>query len=492
MVGSRQPREGDKPQAVGADALKDQASEESDAVVVPKKSAKTRVTPVESMEGRAAANGKLAQRNAHQTQGWEGARTHLERVGERARKDKGAKFDNLLSYIKVPLLWEAYVRLRKDAASGVDGETWSSYGEQLAARLLDLQDRVQRGNYHPQPVRRVQIPKGDGGRRLLGIPALEDKVVQQAVRMLLEPIYESEFLGFSYGYRPGRSPHQALDALSVALGKKVNWVLDADIQAFFDTIDHGWMQKFTEHRIGDKRLVKLLMKWLHAGVMEEGQWHEMQEGTPQGGVISPLLANIYLHYALDLWVQQWRKQTARGEVYIVRYADDVVMGFQYEEDARAMQAALAERLAKFAQRDSARDGRTRPETFDFLGFTHICAKGKEGRYRMLRRTSRKKRKSKLAVLRQQMRRRKHDPAVEQHRWLSSVLRGHYMYYGVPGNYRALASFRQQVRQSWHRTLQRRSQRGGWNAERRARFDARFSLPTPRITHPEPYRRFVSP
>ena len=508
MVGGRQPREGDKPQAVGAHAPKAQASEESDAGMVPKKSAKTRVTPVESMEGRAAANGKLVQRNAHQTQGWDSARTHLERVGERARKDKGAKLNNLLSFIKVPLLEEAYQRLQKGAASGVDGETWSSYGEQLGARLLDLQDRVQRGSYHPQPVRRVYIPKGDS-RRPLGIPALEDKIVQQAARMLLEPIYESEFLSFSYGFRPGRSPHKALDALYVALGKKVNWVLDADIQAFFDTIDHGWMQKFIEHRIGDKRLVQLILKWLHTGVMEDGKLHEVQEGTPQGGVISPLFANIYLHYVLDLWVQQWRKRSARGEVYIVRYADDFVMGFQDEQDARAMQAALAERLTefalklhpdktrvlrfgRFALRDSARDGRTRPETFEFLGFTHICAKGKEGRFRTLRRTSRKKRKSKLAALRQQMRRRKHDPAPEQHRWLNSVLRGHYAYYGVPGNYRALAAFRHQVRQSWHRTLQHRSQRARWNTERRARFDGLFPLAAPRIMHPEPYRRFAPP
>ncbi len=326
-----------------------QSSEESDALVVPtcKKSAKTRVTPVESMEGRGAAHGKPVPRNASPAQDGQDALTFLERVGQRAKDKKEERFNNLLSHIKVPLLKEAYQRLRKDAASGVDGVTWSEYGENLDARLLDLQDRVHRGSYHPQPVRRVHIPKGDGRTRPLGIPSLEDKIVQQAARMLLEPIYEREFMGFSYGFRPGRSPHQALDALAVAIGRKVDWVLDADIRAFFDTIDHAWMQKFIEHKISDSRMVRLLMKWLHAGVMEDGELHEVNEGTPQGGIISPLLANIYLHYVLDLWVSSWRKKHAHGEVYVVRYADDFVMGFQREQDARAMHSALAERLATF-------------------------------------------------------------------------------------------------------------------------------------------------
>jgi group II intron reverse transcriptase/maturase len=272
-----------------------------------------------------------------------------ERIGQRAKERRQEKLTNLLSHIKVPLLKEAYQRLRRDAAAGVDGETWQTYGEELDVRLRDLEGRVHRGSYHPQPVRRVYIPKADGKRRPLGIPALEDKIVQQAARMLMEPIYEqSEFLGFSYGFRPGRSQHGALDALAVAIDrKKVNWVLDADIRAYFDTIDHAWLRKMIEHRIGDQRLVRLLLKWLNAGVMEEGKLHVEEEGTPQGGIISPLLANIYLHYVLDLWAQQWRKTRARGEMYVVRYADDLVMGFQYEEDARAMHAAIAARLAKF-------------------------------------------------------------------------------------------------------------------------------------------------
>jgi RNA-directed DNA polymerase len=508
MVGGRQAREGDEPQAVETQVSKPQAFEESDAPIVPEKSANSRVTPEESAEGRGAAEGKLAQRNAFRTQTREDALTHLERVGQRAREKKGEKFTNLLSHIKVPLLKEAYASLRKDAASGVDGETWSSYGVDLDARLLDLEGRVHRGSYHPLPARRVHIPKGDGRTRPLGIPSVEDKIVQQAVRMLLEPIYEEEFLGFSYGFRPGRSQHDALDALDVALQRKVNWVLDADIRSFFDTIDHERMKQFVEHRIGDKRLVRLLMKWLHAGVMESGELHEEQQGTPQGGVISPLLANIYLHYVFDLWVQQWRKRNARGQMYVVRYADDFVMGFQYEQEARAMHKALAERLAQFhlelhpektrvfgfgryAHERCAKEGRTRPETFDFLGFTHISGRGSDGRFRLIRRTSRRKRKAKLGELRKEVRRRKHDPVIEQYRWLRAVLRGHAQYYGVPGNSSAMASFRHQVRNEWHRQLQRRSQRAKWTKEKRQRFDECFPLPALCISHPRPQDRFYA-
>jgi group II intron reverse transcriptase/maturase len=488
-----------------------QSFEESDALMVPtcKKSAKTRVTPVESMEGKGAADGKLAPRNALSAQDEAGALTVLERVGQRAKERKGERFNNLLSHIKVPLLKEAYMRLRRQAAPGVDGVTWREYGENLEARLRDLQDRVHRGSYHPQPVRRVHIPKGDGRMRPLGIPTLEDKVVQQAARMLLEPIYEQEFLGFSYGFRPGRSQHRALDALAVAIGRKVSWVLDADIRAFYDTIEHGWMQKFFEHKIADKRMVRLLMKWLHAGVMEDGELHAVQEGAPQGGGISPLMSNVYLHYVLDLWVQRWRKRHARGEVYVVRYADDAVLGFQYEQDALAMRSAVAERLAKFglelhpdktrvlrfgryARKDCARDGRMRPETFDFLGFTHIAGLSRDGRFQLQRRTSRKKRAAKLSALRVEMRRRMHESPAVQHRWLCSVIRGHANYYGVPTNSRAMVSFRRQVEQAWHRQLQRRSQRARWTVEQTKRFEARYPLPVPRIVHPWPNQRFTGP
>jgi RNA-directed DNA polymerase len=434
-----------------------------------------------------------------------------ERVGQRARQEKEERFNNLHSHLRQPLLKEAYSQLRKNAAPGVDGETWQSYGENLDERLGDLESRVQRGSYHPAPVRRVQIPKPNGQLRPLGIPTLEDKILQQAVRMVMEPIYEnSAFLGFSYGFRSGRSQHQALDALAVAIGSRtVNWILDADIQSFFESIEHGWMRRFIEHRIADKRLVRLIVKWLRAGVMEEGRVQKVKAGTPQGGIISPLLANIYLHYVIDLWAQQWRKRNARGEIYIVRYADDLVVGFQDERDAHALREAMAERLQKFglrlhaektrivrfgrnAQAETTRTGRAKLQTFDFLGFTHICAKDRKGRFALRRRTSRKKRQAKLATIRGQIRQRRHDPIAEQHKWLSSVLRGHCNYYGVPGNYRSLASFCHAVTAEWYRWLQRRSQRARWSRLQRKSFTRRFPLPTPRIVHPWPSQRFVDP
>ena len=338
VVGRKRSREGNEPQSARA------SNEESDAGMVPQKSAKTRVTPVESMEGRPSAEGKSAARNAPPTQSGTSALTCLQRIGERAKRKPKEKWTNLLSQVRVPLLASAYQSLRKQAAPGVDDVTWEEYGEHLDERLTDLQDRIHRGSYHPQPVRRVYIPKGQGKTRPLGIPALEDKVVQQAVRMVLEPIYEAELVGFSYGFRPRRSAHQALDALAEAIERQVDWVLDADIQSFYDTIDHGWLQRFIEHRIGDSRMVRLLMKWVKAGVLEDGQWHAVQEGAPQGANISPLLSNLYLHYVFDLWICQWRKQRAHGEVYVVRYADDLVVCLQKEQDAVALREALAERL----------------------------------------------------------------------------------------------------------------------------------------------------
>ena len=502
MVDGRQSREGQKPNAA------EQAFEESDVGVVPGKLAKAWVTPVESMEERTTAEGKFAARNALRAQDREGAPTALQRIGSKAKRRTKERFTNLLGHIKVPLLREAYHRLRKRAATGVDGVTWEEYGERLDERLLDLQDRVHRGSYHPQPVRRVHIPKGDGRTRPLGIIALEDKIVQQAVRMVLEPIYEADFIGFSNGFRPKRCPHKALDAVAEAIGRKVNWVLDADIRSFYDTIDHGWMQRFVEHRIGDKRMVRLLMKWMRAGVMEDGQLHEVHEGTPQGGIISPLLANVYLHYVFDLWACQWRRRCARGDVYVVRYADDLWMGFQSERDALGMREALAERVAKFglelhpektrvlqfgrfARKDRERRGLNRPETFEFLGFTHIAGLDRQGRFQLKRRTSRKKTRAKLAGIKEESRRRRHWRVAVQHAWLSSELTGHYRYYGVPTNFAALRQFQQAVARVWHRSLQRRSQRGRWSHQRWQKFETHFPLPLPRIHHPWPSARFAA-
>lgn len=499
-VRARQSREGNDPQSAEV------APEESDAIIVPEKPAKTRVTPVESVEGRVAAKGKSSSRNALWAQDQEGVITTLTRIGTRARQNKQERFTNLLSHIKEPLLREAYQRIRKDGATGVDGETWQAYGERLDERLGELRDRVHRGSYHPQPVRRVYIPKGDGTRPL-GIPTLEDKLVQQAVKMLLEPIYEANFVGFSYGFRPKRSQHRALDAVATAIKRKVNWVLDADIRSFFDTVDHGWMQRFLEHRIGDRRLVHLVMRMVRAGVMEEGKLNEVTEGTPQGGVISPLLANIYLHYVFDLWVQSWRKKHAHGEMYVVRYADDLWLGFQREGDARAMREALAERVAKFglelhsektrvfrfgrfAQEDVVADGRSRPETFDFLGFTHIAAKTLGGRFLLKRCTSKKKRREKLARICGELRARRHQSPKWQHEWLSAVLRGHYAYYAVPTNMRALCAYRRAIETAWLRQLQRRSQRARFSREKRKAFVEKYPLPHPTILHPWPDERFA--
>jgi group II intron reverse transcriptase/maturase len=473
------------------------------------KSAKTRVTPVESMEGRGEAKGKLAPRNVQRTQGRERTPTNLERVGRKATKDKGTKFSNLMCHLKVPLLEQAYQRLSKKAATGVDGITWSEYGQGLQARLADLQDRIHRGSYHPLPVRRVFIPKADGRERPIGIPALEDKIVQQAVRMILEPIYERAFLGFSYGFRPKRSAHDALDALAtVIIKKRTDWVLDADIRSFFDTIDHGWMKKFLEHRIADRRLVRLLMKWLAAGVMEEGKLHETREGTPQGGIISPLLANIYLHYVLDLWVHAERKRNARG-IYLVRYADDFVMAFEDGRDAKTMRAKLERRLSDFGlelHRDKtrilrfgryARERSTKlgfkVETFDFLGFTHVVSNnGENGWFQLHRLTSRKKRQRTMAELSQELRRRRHEDARVTHEWLSSVLRGHYEYFGVPTNERVLERFRRHINDAWLRQLRRRSQKGSrWSVAKIQRFEKRFPLPKPAIRHPWPEQRFAT-
>jgi group II intron reverse transcriptase/maturase len=335
---------------------------------------------------------------------------------------------------------------------------------------------------------------------------LEDKIVQYATVLCLNAIYETEFLGFSYGYRPGRNQHHCLDALYVGmLTKKVNWIIDADIRGFFDTLNHEWLVEFIEHRIGDPRVIRLIQKWLSAGVMEQGKWQAVEEGTPQGGVISPLLSNVFLHYVLDLWIQHWRKTQAQGDVIVVRWADDFVIGFQSKIEAERCLAELKKRFGKFglalnsektrllefgpfAIENRKRRNQGRPETFDFLGFTHICGKGKSGHFWLRRITIAKRLRAKLRQVKDQLMRRRHLPIAQQGRWLASVIRGHFAYYAVPGNARAINAFRVQTGRHWLRALRRRSQRHRLNWERMNRLIARW-LPPIRIMHPYPERRF---
>jgi RNA-directed DNA polymerase len=400
----------------------------------------------------------------------------LDRIREAARKDKGLRFTSLLHHITVEVLRDGFLALKRDAAPGVDDVTWRQYGEQLGERLPELHERVQGGRYRAMPSKRIWIPKADGRKRPIGIAVLEDKIVQQAVVMVLNQIYEEDFLGFSYGFRPGRHPHRALDAVWVGITqRKISWVLDADIRGFFDNIDHGWLMKFLEHRIADPRILRLIRKWLRAGVSEEGQWSKTTVGTPQGAVASPLLANVYLHYVLDLWVNKWRKK-ARGDVIIVRYADDWVMGFQHKEEAQLFLTQLGDRLAKFglemhpektrliefgrfAIGNRMKRGEGKPETFDFLGFTHICASTiKTKRFIIRRKTIAKRLRAKMKKVREELRTRMHIPVPDQGKWLRSVLNGYFNYYAVPGNRKSIDAFRTQAMRSWFWTLRRRSQK----------------------------------
>jgi RNA-directed DNA polymerase len=427
---------------------------------------------------------------------------NLARVNAAARAAAQTRFTALLHHVDVDALKRAFYRQKRGASAGVDGITMAGYEQNLENNLRDLRTRLHTGRYQPQPVRRVYIPKADGGQRPLGVPTLEDKVVQGAVAEMLSAIYEVDFLGFSYGFRPGRNPHQALTALHTAImSQHVNWVLDADIRSFFDSVDHEWLLRMLAHRVADPRVLRLIRMWLEAGILESDEWHETDKGTPQGAGISPLLANIFLHYVLDLWVHQWRRQRAHGRVSIVRYADDFVMGFETAADARQMMADLRERLAKFGlllHEDKTRliefgrlpalarrrRGERRPETFAFLGFIHYCGWTRDGRFIVKRKTQSKRLTRKLTALRQEAKRRMHAPLAQQQRWLASVLHGHYRYYGVPHNWRALNGFFREVRRIWITCLRRRSQKNrrmGWD-----QFEAllkRFPLPHPHITHP---------
>jgi group II intron reverse transcriptase/maturase len=481
----------------------------SDSSKVPAKSPNKAEEPAaEAMEGRGLAKGNSPQCNALRTQSRESAPSALERVREAAKKDKKQRFTALLHHIcDVERLRAAYLSIQRGAAAGVDGETWQHYGEALEENLHDLSHRLQRGAYRAKPVRRVYIPKvgKPGELRPLGVPTLEDKIVQRATVEVLNAIYEEDFLGFSYGFRPGRSPHQALDALAVGIEtKKVSWVLDADIRRFYDTLDHGWLVKFIEHRIADRRVVRLIQKWLNAGVLEEGKRVRSEVGTVQGGSISPLLSNIYLHYVLDLWVQQWRRKQAHGEMIFVRFADDFVAGFEHRREAERFLAELRERFARFglvlhpdktrivefgryAAKNRRGRGGGKPETFNFLGFTHSCGKTRKGWFTVLRQTMRQRWQAKLRALKDELRRRMHTPIPEQGAYLRSVLLGHFRYYGVPLNGPALCAFRAAVVRLWQTVLSRRSQGHHLPWRRMRRYIARW-LPTASICHPYPLVR----
>jgi RNA-directed DNA polymerase len=459
-------------------------------------------------EGRERAKGNSPECNALRTQGRESTSSALERVRQAATKDKKQRFTALLHHIyNVERLRVAFLAIKKDAAAGVDGETWEHYGETLEANLQDLSHRLKRGAYRARPVRRVYIPKvgKPGELRPLGVPALEDKIVQRATVEVLNAIYEQDFLGFSYGFRPGRSPHQALDALAVGIGtRKVNWVLDADIRKFYDTLDQGWLVKFIEHRIADRRVVRLIQKWLKAGVLEEGKRVQSEIRTVQGGSISPLLSNIYLNYVLDLWVQRWRRKQARGEVIFVRFADDFVAGFEHRGEAERFLAELRERCARFglqlhadktrivefgrfAEHNRRNRGDGKPETFTFLGFTHSCGKTRKGHFTVLRQTMRQRWQAKLRALKEELRRRMHTPIREQGAYLRSVLLGHFRYYGVPMNGPALCAFRKAVGYLWRTVLRRRSQGNHLPWRRMGRYLARW-FPPARVCHPYPLVR----
>ena len=479
----------------------------SDSPVVPAKpSNKAAQAAAEVVEERGLAEENTADKTRPGHRAGPGAPSALARVRQVAQGDKEARFTALLHHVTVFRLRAAYWAIRPKAAPGVDGVTWEVYGQDLEENLQDLHARVHSGSYQAKPSRRAYIPKADGRSRPLGIASLEDKVVQRAVVEVLNAIYEVDFLGFSYGFRPGRSPHHALDALAVGVERKrVNWVLDADVRDFFNQLDHSWLERFLEHRIADQRVLRLIRKWLSAGVIEDGQWSENVEGAPQGASASPLLANVYLHYVFDLWAQWWRNRFADGDVVIVRFADDFTVGFEHQEDAQRFLADLRERFAKFGLelhpdktrliefgRHAARRRRARglgkPETFDFLGFTHFCGISKRGRFWLRRITIRKRMQAKLREVNDQLKRRRHQPIPEQGKWLRSVVQGHIAYYAVPGNTDAVAAFRTQVGRQWFKALRRRSQRTRLNWKRMDRLATKW-LPPARVRHPFPDVRF---
>ena len=483
---------------------------ESDVPIVPTKPANKAGQPAaEPVEGRGAIKGNTEQAAVDRTQNRKHTSIGLEGVRLAARRNKDTRFTTLLHHVNPDLLRDSYMALNRQAIPGVDRMTWTEYGQDLEARLQDLHGRIHRGTYRAKPSKRAWIPKADGRQRPLGIASLEDKIVQQAVRTVLEQVYEEDFCNFSYGFRPRRSQHNALDAVWVGLTKrKVNWVLDADIQGFFDAIDHEWLVKFIEHRIADRRILRLIRKWLRAGVSDDGEWSRSTVGTPQGAVISPLLANVYLHYVLDLWVDHWRNHAARGDVIIVRYADDFVMGFQHRSEAEAFLRLLKARMAQFGLRlhpektrliefgrfaaaNRRRRGEGKPATFNFLGFTHYCSTTRKGWFTIKRTPISKRMRATLQAIHKELRRRMHHDVAEVGRWLRAMVQGWLNYYAVPGTAYVLSVFRTQVSRLWLQTLRRRSQRGRrrWTWVRMTPLIDRW-LPRARILHPYPNQRLV--
>jgi RNA-directed DNA polymerase len=482
--------------------------EKSDPAIVAAKLANNLAqASAESAEPRAGAEENAEQDGMHRTPSRVVVSHGLERVRQTARGLKKEKFTALLHHVDTDLLSSSYLALKREAAAGVDGMTWWEYGDDLERKLEELHGRIHRGAYRAQPSRRHYIPKADGRQRPLGIAALEDKIVQRAIVEVLNAIYEEDFLGFSYGFRPGRSQHDALDALAVGIEcTKVNFILDADIAGFFDTVSHEWLIRLVEHRIGDQRVIRLIRKWLKAGVMEDGVVTPSAVGTPQGAVISPLLANIYLHYVFDLWAHQWRQRHAQGNVIIVRYADDIVVGFEHEADAERFVAELRQRMAEFALTlhpdktrliefgrraadERKRRGLGKPETFNFLGFKHICARARKGHFQLRRKSRRDRMRMKLRELKAELNRRWHEPIPSQGQWLKQVVTGWYNYHAVPINGRALGAFRFHVIGLWMSTLRRRSQRDRTTWEQMNGIANRW-LPRPRILHPWPNARFA--
>lgn len=481
----------------------------SDESVVPEKppnKSHTAVWKAEAVEGRDSAKGNPDQQRSGGAQDPNVRLSQaLDRIRQAAVRSRKEKFTALFHHIAdVDRLRKVFHELRNDAAAGVDGVTKSEYGATLETRLADLASRLRRGAYRPPPVRRVHIPKPDGGQRPLGIPTLEDKLVQRAAAEVLGNVYETMFVGFSYGYRPGRGAHDALDAVWVGISRrKVNWLLDADIRGFFDSLDHEWMLRILEQRIGDSRLLQLLRRWLKAGVLEREQWSATQAGTPQGGSISPLLANVYLHYVFDLWVHDWRRH-AHGDVIVVRYADDFVVGFQHREEAQRFQAALAERLRRFALElhpektrliqfgryaalNRQERGEGKPETFDFLGFTHACSRGRRGQFHVRRKTIRKRFTRTLRGIKAGLVARRHVSIPRVGAWLGAVLKGWYGYHAIPHNGAVMTAMHWEVGRAWYRTLRRRSQHDRMTWARMREVIATY-LPPVRILHPWPHHR----